>query len=180
MTAPTATTAPGADEYAPSFARYVTRVPPGDVLAQLRRQIAETMTLLHPLDEAKARYRYAPGKWSVIEVVGHLADTERIVAYRALRIARKDETPLPGFDEDPYVAAAEFERRALADVLAELAAVRTATLALLAGLPEAAWSRWGVASGHRVTVRALAHVIAGHELHHVEVLRTRYGVGRAG
>ena len=180
MTAPTATSIPGADEYAPSFARYVTRVPPGDVLVQLRRQIAESMTLLRPLDEANARYRYAPGKWSVIEVAGHLADTERIMAYRALRIARKDETPLPGFDEDPYVAAAEFERRALGDVLAELAAVRTATLALLAGLPEAAWSRWGMASGHRVTVRALAHVIAGHELHHVEVLRTRYGVGRAG
>jgi len=178
MTAPT--TVPAADEYAPHYAGYVARVPPGDVVARLRRQIAEAAALLRPLDAARARHRYAPGKWSIIEVVGHLSDTERIMAYRALRIARRDEAPLAGFDENAYVPAAEFERRSLADVLAEFEAVRSATVALLGGLPEAAWGRWGVANGQRVTVRALAYIIAGHELHHVEVLRTRYGVGGGG
>jgi DinB family protein len=175
MTAPTI--APAAGEYAPHYAGYIARVPQGDVLARLRRQIAETAALLRPLDAAKARHRYAPGKWSVIEVLGHLADTERIMAYRALRVARGDETPLAGFDENVYVPAGEFERRSMTDVLAEFEAIRAATVALLGSLPEAAWTRWGVANGQRVTVRALAHIIAGHELHHVDVLRTRYGVG---
>ncbi len=174
MTAPA--TVPAADEYAASYADYVARVPPGDIIAQLKRQIGETAALLGPLD----RRRYAPGKWSVIEIVGHLADAERIFAYRALRFARGDQSPLPGFDENTYVPAAECERRALADVLAELEAVRAATVALFANLPEAAWTRSGVASGHRMTVRAAARVIAGHELHHVEVLKTRYGVGASG
>ena len=175
MTAPTI--APAAGEYAPHYAGYVARVPAGDVVARLRRQIAEAAALLRPLDAAKARHRYAPGKWSVIEVLGHLSDTERIFAYRALRIARGDETPMAGFDENIYVPAGEFERRSIAAVLGEFEAVRAATVALLDGLPEAAWIRGGVANGQRVTVRALAHIIAGHELHHVEVLRTRYGVG---
>lgn len=175
MTAPTI--APPAGEYAPHYAGYVARVPQGDVLARLRKQIGETAALLRPLDAARARHRYAPGKWSVIEVLGHLCDAERVFAYRVLRIARGDETPLAGFDENVYVPAAEFERRSMTDVIAEFEAVRAATVALLGGLPEAAWTRWGVANGQRVTVRALAHIIAGHELHHVDVLRTRYGVG---
>ncbi|HEY6947852.1 MAG TPA: DinB family protein [Gemmatimonadales bacterium] len=175
MTAPTI--APAAGEYAPHYAGYIARVPQGDVLVRLRNQIAETAALLRPLDAAKARHRYAPGKWSVIEVLGHLADTERVMAYRALRVARGDETPLAGFDENVYVPAGEFERRPIADVVGEFEAVRAATVALLGGLPAAAWTRWGVANGQRVTVRALAHIIAGHELHHVDVLRSRYGVG---
>ena len=178
MTAPT--TVPAADEYAASYADYVARVPPGDIITHLKRQIGETAALLRPLDTAGARRRYAPGKWSVIEIVGHLADAERIFAYRALRFARGDQSPLPGFDENTYVPAAECERRALSDVLAEFQAVRAATVALFASLPEPAWTRSGVASGHRMTVRAAAHVIAGHELHHVEVLKTRYGVGAGG
>jgi hypothetical protein len=178
MTAPT--TVPAADEYAASYADYVARVPPGDIITQLKRQIGDTAALLRPLDAAGARRRYAPGKWSVIEIVGHLADAERIFSYRALRFARGDQSPLPGFDENTYVPAAECERRALADVLAEFLAVRAATVALFASLPEPAWTRSGVASGHRMTVRAAAHVIAGHELHHVEVLKTRYGVGAGG
>jgi hypothetical protein len=175
MTTPA--TVPAADEYAASYAGYVARVPSGDIVAQLKRQIGDTVALLRPLDAARARHRYAPGKWSVIEIVGHLADAERIFAYRALRFARGDQSPLPGFDENTYVPAAECDRRALSDVLSEFEAVRAATVALVKGLPETAWTRAGVASGHRMTVRAAVHVIAGHELHHVEVLRTRYGVG---
>jgi uncharacterized damage-inducible protein DinB len=170
-------TPPATDEYPASFAGYIACVPPGDVVAQLERQIGRTVALLRPLDAARARFRYAPGKWSIIEIVDHLADAERIFAYRALRFARADQTPLASFDENTYVPAAESERRSLADALAEFQAVRAATIVLLKGLPEAAWSRRGTASGKQITVRAMAHVIAGHELHHVEVLRTRYGVG---
>jgi DinB family protein len=172
-----ATIAPAAEEYPPGFAGYVAQVPPGDIVARLRRQIGETAALLRPLSPDQARYRYAPGKWSTIEVLGHLSDTERVMAYRALRIARADETPLAGFDENTYVPAADFERRSLADVLAEFEAVRLSTTALFASLVDGAWGRWGVVNGNRITVRALAHVIAGHELHHVGVLRTRYLAG---
>jgi hypothetical protein len=178
MTAPA--TVPAADEYATSYAGYVARVPPGNIIPQLKRQIDDTVALLRPLDAARARHRYASGKWSVIEIVGHLADAERIFAYRALRFARGDQSPLPGFDENTYVPAAECDRRALSDVLAEFEAVRGATVALFESLPDAAWARSGVASGHRMTVRAAARVISGHELHHVEVLKTRYGVGSGG
>jgi DinB family protein len=168
---------PGPDEYSQPFARYVERVPEGAVVAQLERQAADTAAVLGGLSEERAAYRYAPDKWSVKEIVGHLADAERIFSYRLLRFARKDETALPGFDENPYVAAAGFDRRTLADLLAELACVREATLRLLRGLPPQASMRRGVASSGTLSVRALAYVIAGHELHHREVLTTRYGIG---
>ena len=174
---PTATIAPASDEYAQPYQRYVSRVPPGNIIEQLEHQGATTAALLARVAPERAQHRYAPGKWSVIEIIGHLSDTERIFAYRALRIARGDETPLPGFDENLYVPAAEFGRRSLPDVAHELAAVRAATVALFQGLADADWSRRGVASGYPVSVRALGHIIVGHELHHLEVLRTRYGVG---
>lgn len=173
-------TVPAADEYATYYGGYISRVPHGDIAAQLKRQIRDTAALLRPLDATRARYRYAPDKWSVTEIVGHLADAERIFSYRALRFARDDQSPLPGFDENAYVPVAECDRRALADVLAEFEAVRAATVALVEGLPPAAWPRVGVASGHRMSVRAAVHVIAGHELHHVEVLKARYGVSAGG
>lgn len=173
----TPTTAPASDEYAPYYQTYIARVPPGDLLAQLERQAQATAALLGPAQSDRAHYRYAPGKWSLIEILGHLSDSERIFAYRALRIARSDSTPLSGFDENLYVPAADFGRRSLADVLGEFQAVRAATVALLRGLPDAAWSRRGVANGQPVTVRALGYIIAGHELHHIEVLRIRYGIG---
>ena len=168
---------PAADEYSQPFARYVERVPDGALVAQLERQAADTASVLGALSAEQAAHRYAPDKWSVKEIVGHLADAERIFSYRLLRFARNDGTPLPGFDEDPYVEAGEFDRRTLPDLLAELASVRDATLRLLRGLPADASARRGVASSGTLSVRALAYVIAGHELHHREVLKTRYGVG---
>lgn len=168
---------PGRDEYSQPFARYVERVPEGALVAQLESQGADTARVLGALSEEQAGHRYAADKWSVKELVGHLADAERIFSYRLLRFARKDETPLPSFDEDPYVAAGEFDGRTLADLLAELASVREATLRLLRGLPADASTRRGVASSGTLSVRALAYVIAGHELHHREVLKTRYGIG---
>jgi hypothetical protein len=175
--APTAIERPAADEYSTPFARYVERVPDGALVPQLERQAADTASVLGALSEERAGFRYAPDKWSVKEIVGHLADAERVFSYRLLRFARKDETALPGFDENTYVEAAGFDRRTLPDLLAELAAVRDATLRLLRGLPDDASVRRGIASSGTLSVRALAYVIAGHELHHREVLKTRYGIG---
>jgi hypothetical protein len=128
------------------------------------------------LDETRARFRYADGKWSVREVVGHLADAERIFAYRILRIARGDATPLAGFDENVYVAAGDFERRPMPDVTGELRDVRQATLSLVRSLNETLVTRMGRANDVPVSVRAIAWIIAGHTAHHLEVLRERYGV----
>lgn len=168
-------TLPAADEYAPYYGKYIERVGP-DPLAALVAQAASTAALLAATPEAKASHRYAEGKWSVREVVVHLSDAERVFAYRALRVGRGDETPLPGFDEDVFAANCGAERRTLADVAAEFAAVRAATISLFRGFPEEAVGRRGTASGHPVTVRSLLAMIAGHELHHVALLRDRYGL----
>ena len=167
---------PGADEYAPFYAGYVSRVPDDHVRDLLAAQIGETAALFGRVRPDREGYRYAPDKWSVREVAGHLADTERVMAYRLLRIARNDATPLAGFDENAWVPPAEFDKRRLNDLVSEFRAVRTATLALLDGLPAAAVSRRGQASGKIVSVGALAYIIAGHERHHVAVLRERYGL----
>lgn len=165
---------PDTSEYAPYYSGYVAHVPEGNVLELLAAQITDTAALLRSAGEALAGHRYAPGKWSIREVVGHVCDTERIMAYRALRIARADPTPLPGFEQDDYVAAARFEARTLSDLVAELESVRAATLSLLRGLDDAALRRRGVASGCDVSARALVFIIAGHERHHMSVLRSRY------
>ena len=168
---------PSSDEYADFHAGYIAAVAHEvDAIAALERQQA-AIGKLRGLTADQAGHRYAPDKWSIREIVGHLTDAERIFSYRLLRFARKDATPLPGFDENPYVEAAEFDRRTLPDLLAELASVRDATLRLLRGLPDDAFARRGVASSGTLSVRALAYVIAGHELHHREVLKTRYGIG---
>jgi hypothetical protein len=165
---------PSPDEYGAFYAGYVSRVPAGDLTAILRTQIHETLDLLGTVSGERANYRYAPGKWTLKEVVGHMADTERVMSYRALRIARGDSTPLPGYEQDDYVASAGFGRRGLDDLAAELAALRQATVLLLAGLDEEAWLRRGTASGQPASVRALACIIAGHELHHRDVIEARY------
>ena len=167
---------PGPDEHDPSHARYVERVPDGRALEWLAAQGAEVDALLGGLDDTAALARYAPGKWSVKEVLGHLSDTERIFAYRALRAARADGTPLAGFDENAYVPAGAFDRRPVAALRAEWHAVRTATLALLQGLEPDAWLRRCTANGSPASVRALAYITAGHAAHHFAVLRERYGL----
>ena len=168
---------PEADEIPSHYVGYINRVPELDPVMVCAAQIEVTEALLHGLSENDAMYRYARGKWSVKEVVGHLADVERIMAYRALRIARGDTTPLPGFDENAYVPVAKFDSRSLADLVGELRTARAATLALLRTFDADAWRRRGTASGKPVSVRALAYMIPGHERHHLEILRTRYGVG---
>ena len=165
---------PDASSMPQFYSRYVEAVPDGDILETLQRQGAETQAFLGALDAAQASHRYAPGKWTVKQIVGHLADGERVFAYRALSFARRDATELPGFEEDDWAAANSCEQRPLQAVLAELAAVRQATLALFRGLEDEAWDRQGTANGRRISVRALAWMMAGHELHHLRVLRERY------
>lgn len=168
---------PRPEEYAPFYDTYIRLVPDGDVRHTIASQVHDTTRLLRSLSEETASRRYAPGKWSVREVVGHLSDTERIMAYRALRIARGDQTALASFDENQFVANAGFDARSVSDLLAEFQAVRSATLALGRSLSEEDFARRGTASGAGVTVRALLYIIAGHELHHVRILRERYGLG---
>jgi uncharacterized damage-inducible protein DinB len=166
--------APDASEYIPYYGRYIALVPDGDIIAQLERQVETTTRVLGGLSAEQAEHRYAPGKWSIKEVVGHITDAERIFAYRALRFARGDATPLPGFDENAYVPAGDFGQRSLGELAAELRTVRAATLAMFRGLSDVAMTRAGVASDAPVSVRAVAWITAGHELHHVTLLRERY------
>ena len=167
---------PGADEYAPYYATYVGQLAGDDSFALLEAQALTTARLLGATPESLAGHRYAPGKWSVQEVVLHLSDAERVFAYRALRVGRGDTTPLAGFDENAYVPEGRCERRTLADVAAEYAAVRVATLALFRSFDERALLRRGTANGQPITTRALAAILAGHELHHAKLLRERYGL----
>ena len=165
---------PAATEYAPYYEKYISLVPAGDVVEALRRQGADTLALLSSITEEKAGTRYEPGKWSIKELVGHIIDSERVFAYRALRFARGDSTPLAGFDQDPYVRAANFDARTLPDLADEFEQVRGATLHLFRHLDEAAWQRRGTANDNEMSVRALAYAVAGHEAHHIGLLRERY------
>ena len=173
----TAVEPPAPDEYGPAFAGYVARVPAGaDLIDLLTRQLDATAARLGSVPESRGAYRYAPRKWSVKEVVLHMTDTERIMAYRALRIARGDATPLAGFDENAYAPLSGADAQPLAALVGALADVRRATISLLRLLPAEAWNRRGVASGLPVSVRALGWIIVGHERHHLEVLGARYGL----
>jgi len=169
---------PQSGEYAPYYERYIALVQGEDILNALDQQRRETMLLLSGRDDADGDFRYAPGKWSAKEVLGHLCDTERVFAYRALRISRADATPLEGFEQDDYVRNGPFANRPLADQVEDFIAVRRATLSLLRNLDEAAWLRRGLANKNEVSVRGLAYIIAGHELHHRRILEEKYFVGR--
>jgi hypothetical protein len=170
----TASLRPQPSEYAAHYEKYVALVPGNDIVPILEAQRLQMTQLFAARSERDGNFRYAPDKWTVKEVLGHVTDTERIFAYRALRIARLDATPLSGFEQDDYVRAGAFGERSLADLAEEFAHVRSATVALFRPLSEEAWSRRGVANKNEITVRALAFIIAGHELHHREILKERY------
>jgi hypothetical protein len=165
---------PGDDEYSSFFGNYIPLTPEGDLVEILERQGRDTVKLLQTLTEEQGNYRYAPGKWSLKEVIGHVSDNERIMSYRLLRIARGDTTPLPGYEQDLLVPGGSFDSLSLRQLTEDYAAVRQATLTLLRGLTEEAWLRKGTASNTTVSARALACVICGHELHHLAILRERY------
>ena len=165
---------PKADEYLPYYDRYISKVEEGEITDILSRQIEVTLDLLRSIPESRGGHRYGPGKWSIREVIAHIIDAERIFAYRALRVARGDTTPLASFDENAYTPMSGAEQRTIADLAEELEAVRRATTLLYAHLGDEALGRRGTASNATITPRALAYIIAGHELHHVQILRERY------
>lgn len=165
---------PESTEYVPYYGKYVDLVQGQDVLRALGDQIEGSLAALRKVSKEDSLRRYAPGKWSVREILGHLIDAERIFAYRALCFARNDQTELPGFEQDDYVPAGRFDERPWEDLITELEAVRRATILMFNGLDADAWSRSGVANGNAMSVRALAYAIAGHELHHMGVIRTKY------
>jgi uncharacterized damage-inducible protein DinB len=173
-TAKTMMLRPQPTEYASFYETYVRLVPGTEIVPILEAQRLQMIQLFAARGERDGNFRYAPDKWTVKEVLGHISDTERIFAYRALRIARGDQTPLSGFEQDDYVRAGGFGDRLLADLAEEFAQMRGATVALFRSLSEEAWSRRGTANKNEVTVRALAFIIAGHELHHRGILAERY------
>jgi uncharacterized damage-inducible protein DinB len=165
---------PEPGEYNPYYDRYISLISSTDILGTLDAQRREMMLLLSGRDEADGEFRYAPDKWNAKEVLGHVCDTERIFAYRALRISRSDPMPMEGFEQDDYVRNGPFARVPLEEIVEDYIAVRRATLTLLRNLDEAAWLRHGVANKSEVTVRALAYTIAGHEVHHRRILEEKY------
>lgn len=168
---------PGDEEYPRFYGRYVALVPDGDLVQTLSDQLYETVALLTQVTPERERYRYADGKWSVREVVGHVVDTERVFLYRALSLARGDPAVLPGMEQDVWALNSNADDRPLSELLDEWRAVRRGGVLFLGSLDPAAGARTGGVSGHPITVRALAWIVAGHERHHRNILRTRYADG---
>ena len=164
---------PQPGDYPPFYARYVDLAPESDVLSALQAQAEVTHTAIMTFSE-RPDHRYAPGKWSVKQVVGHMADTERVFGFRALWFARADPAPLPGFEQDDWMAASDFDALSLPALLAEFQAARASNMMMLAHLSPDAWERRGIANGHPFTVRAYAHGLLGHERAHLQVLAERY------
>ena len=169
---PTERPKPG--EYNPYYDKYISLIPGANVVGTLASQLPKTVALLSSLSEQDGELRYAPGKWSLKEALGHVIDTERIMSYRALRIARGDNTPLAGFEQDDFARNGPHSTIRLVDLVEEFKSVRAATIALFRNLREQDWKRQGVANKDNITVRALAFIIAGHELHHRNILAERY------
>jgi hypothetical protein len=165
---------PAPGEYPAYYGTYIDLVPEGSLNNRLSNQLEDTVALLSGLTETQESFQYAPGKWTVKEVLGHITDTERIMSYRLLRMSRGDKTPLAGYDDEHYVKEATFNTRPMSDLLQEFAAVRHSTIALLSGLPEGVWNRKGIANADEVSVNAIAFIIAGHELHHVKLIKEKY------
>jgi hypothetical protein len=169
---------PTSAEYAPYYGTYLAKVPGDvdDILQHLKKQGLVVLNLLRGLDDAAAAYRYAPDKWSIKEVIGHMIDTERLFGFRALWFARRDAQEQPGMDPDIWAAASNAHQRPLATLWREQHVVRTDQVYLFQSFDDAAVDRAGIGSGHRMSVRAIPWIIAGHERHHMDVLRDRYGL----
>ncbi|HEY4329198.1 MAG TPA: DinB family protein [Phycisphaerae bacterium] len=168
---------PEPSEYGGGFARYIKLVPAGDIVTLLESQLAGMRTLLQNVSDDESLVHHAPYTWSIRQVVGHLTDSERVFGYRALRFARQDPTPLPSFDENAYMVAANFDRWELTDLIAEFQQLRLSHIAMFRHLEPAAWMHRGTASGQPMSVRAMAYTIAGHAGHHLKIVRTRLKQG---
>ena len=156
------------------YKKYVEQVDGNNFVLALEMLMPKTIAFLNSLAAAKWNYRYAAGKWSIKEVMMHILDTERIMAYRALRIARNDKTPMPGFEQDDYIPFTDAENRSPKSIIEEYTAVRKASIAMFKNFNDEMLSRVGTASGNPFTPRALGYIIAGHELHHLQIVRERY------
>ncbi|MEI2666254.1 DinB family protein [Rossellomorea sp. LJF3] len=165
---------PETNEYPPYYKEYIKNVPDGDLLQILDDQQKKTKELLKDVSEETEEYQYAPGKWTIKEVIGHITDTERIMCYRLLSIARGEKGMLPGYKDDDYVKRGQFNRFSLSDLLHHQALVRQHTILLLSSLDEEALRQRGNANGSEVTARAIAYIIAGHEIHHRRLINDRY------
>jgi len=165
---------PSIHEYPSYYRGYIDFVPEGSLSDNLVKQLEDTLELLSDITETQANFRYAPGKWTLKEVIGHITDTERIMSYRLLRIARGDKTPLAGYDDEKYVKESSFRTRSISELLEDFIVVRQSTLSLMRGLPETVWSRTGFANNSEISVNAIAYIIAGHELHHVKIIKEKY------
>lgn len=171
---PSSNTRPEISEYASYYGKYIQLVPEGDILGAMQAQLDQTLRLLRSIPEDAGGKRYAPDKWSIKEVVGHMNDAERVFAQRALFFARKCTSPLPSYEQEEWTAAASFDMASLKDLTTEFELVRRSNILFFQGLDEEAWTRRGIASGCEFTVRSLAYIMLGHERHHLEILRSRY------
>lgn len=165
---------PAEGEYIPYQSLYLEKVPAGNLVHILEQSLEQTLATLSALTNEQAEYAYAPGKWTIKQVLIHINDCERILAYRALCIARGEQLPLPGFEQDDYVTAANLSERNMSDMLEEFRSIRMATLTLIKSFNSEIINRKGNANKHPITVNALCYVIAGHELHHMSIIRERY------
>jgi hypothetical protein len=167
---------PAPSEYCVDFGRYISLVGESDVVPAMEAQALDLRARLDALTEQQAGFRYAPGKWTPREMLGHIIDCERIFAYRALCLARSESQALPGFEQDDYAAVAGHDRIALTELVDEFAALRASHILMFAHFDDQAWSRMGVVNGNPTTAKAMAYVIVGHARHHVNILRERYGL----
>lgn len=161
-------------EYTAYQEQYVSLVGDGSITDILAEQAEHSIALFSSITEEQASYRYAPGKWTLKEVIGHISDNERVMSYRLLRIARGDKTPLPGYNQDDFMNEASFQLWTLSQVIEDYESVRRSTLTLLRGLSDEAWSKTGIANDSAISARALAYINAGHELHHLSIIQEKY------
>ena len=165
---------PSAHEYPAYFDRYISLVPEGEILTTLNKQAETTIGFLSNLSEEVSAYRYEPGKWSVKEVIGHVIDTERVFNYRALCFARGDQSKLPSFDQDKFAAAANYKDRSLLDIIDEYGILRRYTISLYRTFNPEDMQKLGSASDYRLSIGSIAFILAGHEIHHVKIIKDRY------
>ena len=165
---------PASDEHLAYYSRYIDRVPDGDIVETLKRDTAETLAFLRAIPESRFDFKYAPEKWTIRQVVGHLADGERVFQYRAWRFSRADTIPVPGYEENDYVANGPFTRVSMPDLIAEFEHLRRATIHLFGNMDEEAMGRRGLANDAEISVRAIAFIIVGHTTHHLQILKERY------
>jgi hypothetical protein len=165
---------PEKSEYAEFYANYIALVPESDIVFALQNQLTEIEILFAEMSDAKADHAYDTGKWTVKELLGHIIDGERVFSYRALRISRNDQTPLPGFEENFYVENSNFKNRTIADLIEEFLHLRQSNVLMFKNLSEESWTHRGTASNREISVRALAFTMVGHVRHHINILKERY------